>query len=111
MNSELVVKLPTVRMKRVSRIVLSYRTVNLIRRGNNLPPAQNGDACKAVKRRRYAENTGERLQFKSRTNPSGHSQRNKDANHLPYPLGIRKSVEAIFPSCFRNLTHKGEFIS
>ena len=78
---------------------------------SNLPPAQNADGCTAVKPQRHAENACERLQFKSRTNPSGRSQRKRDAKHLAYPFGIRKSVEAFTRSHFRNLTHKGEFIS
>ena len=110
MNSELVVKLPTVRMKRVSRIVDPYRRVSSSRRVI-FSSAQNADGYKAVKPCSNAENTGERLQFKSRTNPSGHGQRNKDAEHLPHPLGIWKSVKALMRSHFRNLTHKGEFIS
>ena len=78
---------------------------------SNLPPAQNADGCTAVKPQRHAEKARESLQLKSPTNPSGRSQRKRDAKHLAYPFGIRKSVKAVARSHFRNLTHKGEFIS
>ncbi len=73
--------------------------------------AKNEDGCKAEKPSSRAENAGEILQFKSRRNSIGHDQGNKDAKHLNHPLGTRKSVEAFIRSHFRNLTHKGEFIS
>ena len=69
----------------------------------NLPPAKNDDGPKAANPAHQHEKARETLQFKSRTNPSGHSQRKKDAKRLTNPFGIGKSVEAFRRSHFRNL--------
>ena len=114
MNSELVFRLLVAAMVRV-RIRVNWASVTIHRRFSHSPrikpsPAQNDDGSPADNPQCHEDNACERLQFKSRTNPIGHGQRNKDAKHLTYPFGIWESVEAILPSHFRNLTHKGEYI-
>ena len=112
MNSELVFRLLVAAMPHV-RIRVNWATANRHRRfilRHKPSSAQNGDGSKANNPQRHEDNACERIQFKSRTNPIGHGQRNKDAKHLTYPFGIWESVEAILPSHFRNLTHKGEYI-